>query len=141
MSEVSAHLTTDEEGGPLGLPSPRDSARSMLSLGARLVTIVCTPGQPATLRYVWDVSGSLQESVFAAPSAGPPSIADLTLAADWIEREIHDYYAVPFLGRADLTPLMLRPGDEPGVFADSAPALPVTKGAGASGLNRQESAR
>jgi NADH:ubiquinone oxidoreductase subunit C len=42
------------------------------------------------------------------------SIYDLCEAADWIEREIHEYYAVDFVGR-DYEPLMLREGDKAGV--------------------------
>lgn len=98
---------------------PRALATALLARGARLVTIVCTPGETPTLRYFWDLAGALEEHAFAAPMDGIPSIADLTPAADWIEREIHDYFAVPFHGRRETAPLMLRPGDAPGIFTDS----------------------
>ena len=41
-------------------------------------------------------------------------LADRT--ADWIEREIHDYFAVDFIGRDKLAPLVLRSDDRPGLF-------------------------
>jgi len=42
------------------------------------------------------------------------SLYDLTEAVDWIEREIHEGYAVDFIGR-DYEPLLLREGDALGV--------------------------
>ncbi len=42
------------------------------------------------------------------------SIFDLCEAADWIEREIHEEYAIDFTGRA-YEPLLLRKGDKAGV--------------------------
>jgi NADH:ubiquinone oxidoreductase subunit C len=44
------------------------------------------------------------------------SIAGIWPAADWIERDIHDYYGIRFSGRETLTPLILRNGDPPGLF-------------------------
>ncbi len=42
------------------------------------------------------------------------SIYDLCEAADWIEREMHEEYAIDFTGR-DYEPLLLREGDKLGV--------------------------
>ncbi len=42
------------------------------------------------------------------------SIFDLCEAADWIEREIHEGFAIDFTGR-EYEPLLLREGDKPGV--------------------------
>ena len=39
-------------------------------------------------------------------------VADLLPPADWVEREVRDYYALEFLGRDDTPALMLREGDE-----------------------------
>jgi hypothetical protein len=42
------------------------------------------------------------------------SIYDLCEAVDWIEREIHEGFAIDFTGR-EYEPLLLRQGDTPGV--------------------------
>jgi NADH:ubiquinone oxidoreductase subunit C len=42
------------------------------------------------------------------------SIYDLCEAADWIEREVRDGWAVEFRGR-EMEPLLLRKADTPGV--------------------------
>jgi NADH:ubiquinone oxidoreductase subunit C len=42
------------------------------------------------------------------------SIYDLCEAVDWIEREIHEGFAVDFVGR-EYEPLLLREGDKLGV--------------------------
>ena len=42
------------------------------------------------------------------------SIYDICEAADWIEREVHEGYALEISGR-EYAPLLLRPGDKLGV--------------------------
>jgi Ni,Fe-hydrogenase III large subunit len=44
------------------------------------------------------------------------SIAAVCPAADWVEREVRDYYGLDFMGRDDTPPLMLREGDERALF-------------------------
>ena len=53
---------------------------------------------------------------FSFPLAGKSieSIFDLTEAADWIEREIHEEYTLDFTGR-EYEPLFLRQGETMGV--------------------------
>jgi len=46
--------------------------------------------------------------------ATPSKASDICEAADWIEREIHEEFALDFLGR-EYEPLLLRVGDKPGV--------------------------
>ena len=43
------------------------------------------------------------------------SIYDICEAADWIEREIHEEFAIDFTGRV-YEPLLLREGDKPGLY-------------------------
>ena len=95
-----------------------EMARVMSVASARLATITArpTPGGECRLAYHWDLDGQLLTVVTWTHEGSLASIAGLCPAADWIEREIHDYYAVVWIGREAVPPLMLRPGDQPGIF-------------------------
>jgi NADH-quinone oxidoreductase subunit C len=85
---------------------------------ARLVTITGTEDDLGVqLIYHWDIDGELLNVTSRVRDGVATSIVDIWPAADWIEREIRDYYAIEFSGRADTPPLMLRDGDEPGLFS------------------------
>ena len=94
---------------------PRALAHAMLARRARFVTITAIEQPNAELRldYHWDLDGPLLTFTLATESHQIPSITELCPGADWVEREIHDYFAVDFLGR-DLEPLMLCADDKPG---------------------------
>ncbi len=66
------------------------------------------------MSYHWDLDGRLLSIETPTQEGRIGSIRDRCQAADWIEREIHDCFAVEFEGR-DLEPLLLRPGQAPGV--------------------------
>lgn len=93
-------------------------ARVMAEAQARLATITATPlaHDECRLAYHWDWQGRLVTFVTTTHEGSIPSIAAICPAAEWIEREIHDYYAVHLMGRDDPPPLVLRPGDRPGLF-------------------------
>jgi Ni,Fe-hydrogenase III component G len=93
-------------------------ARLMVKAEARLVTITARPAPEGECRlaYHWDLAGELLTLVTMTHEGTIHSIAPLCPAADWIEREVHDYFAVDFSGRQDLRPLVLRSGDPPGLF-------------------------
>ena len=105
-----------------GPASLRDAARTMNEAGARFVTITAyqLPGTEGfRLEYHWDLEGRLLGLPFTIAGNSPESaridsIFDLCAAADWIEREIHEQYAIDFTGRA-YQPLLLRQGDKTGV--------------------------
>src|ERR1039458_5969329 len=88
----------------------RDLAKSMAASHARFITITATelPGDEGIrLEYHWDLEGRLLGFPFPVSYKQIESIYDLCEAADWIEREIHEYYTVDFLGR-EYEPLFLR---------------------------------
>ena len=93
-------------------------ARLMVEAGARLATVTASPLPEGEFRviYHWDLEGRLLNLVTATHQASLPSIAHICPAADWIEREIHDYFAVNFAGR-ELPPLVLNGKDPPGIFS------------------------
>jgi Ni,Fe-hydrogenase III component G len=93
-------------------------ARLMAEAEARLVTITARPAPDGECRlaYHWDLEGELLTFVTMTHEGSVPSIAAICPAADWIEREVHDYFATDFMGREDLRPLVLRSGDQAGLF-------------------------
>jgi hypothetical protein len=50
------------------------------------------------LEYHWDLDGQLLGFPFQLAGNSIESIYDLCEAVDWIEREIHEGFAVDFLG-------------------------------------------
>lgn len=110
-----------EQGGvhwlATGGMSVRQVAATMNSVQARFVTITATElpdKQGFRLEYHWDLGGTLLGFGFHVEDKSIESIYDLCEAVDWIEREVHEGYAIDFQGR-DYEPLLLRVGDEPGV--------------------------
>jgi hypothetical protein len=95
----------------------RELATEMNACQARFVTITAyqLPGdQGFRLEYHWDLDGQLLGFPFLLAGNSIESIYDLCEAVDWIEREIHEGFAIDFLGR-EYEPLLLRQGDKPGV--------------------------
>ena len=93
-------------------------ARLMIEAGARLATVTASRDFHGEFRiiYHWDLEGELLNFITTTRDATIPSVANICPAADWIEREIHDYFAVNFAGR-ELTRLVLNEQDPPGVFS------------------------
>jgi NADH:ubiquinone oxidoreductase subunit C len=95
----------------------RQVAAVMNTVHARFVTITASelPGENRfNLEYLWDHKGELFGFRFEISDNSFESIFDLCEAADWIEREVHEGFAIDFKGR-EYEPLLLRPGDKPGV--------------------------
>jgi hypothetical protein len=89
----------------------------MLKVGARFIAITAVerPDKEIRLDYQWDLEGQLLSGVFATTAQSIQTIADLTPAADWVERETHEYFSVEFSGREHTRPLMTRAGDPLGI--------------------------
>jgi hypothetical protein len=97
---------------------PRAMTRLLSKAEARWVTLTVIPaGQGFRLIYHWDLDGELLNIATTIAGARIHTIADLLPAAEWVEREMHDYYALEFVGRKETPALMLRPDDEPGLFS------------------------
>ena len=100
-----------------GCLSVRELASALNSVNARFVTITAyqlPKDEGFRLDYHWDLDGHLLGVSFSLTGKTIESIYDLCEAADWIEREVHEEYAIDFAGRA-YEPLLLRTGDKPGV--------------------------
>jgi Ni,Fe-hydrogenase III component G len=96
----------------------RAMAQLMIDNESRFVTMTAVP-QTDGLRFIyhWDVDNVLLNVSVPIVNGVAMSIADILPAADWIEREARDYYAVEFEGRSETPTLMLRDGDQPGLFS------------------------
>ena len=125
LDSIAAKLGTAEpwvqKGGVSWLdPCPlnvRNLAKAMNALNARFVTITAyqlPAGEGFRLEYHWDLDGQMLGFPYRLSVNSIESIYDLCEAADWIEREVHEGFAVDFLCR-DYEPLLLRPGDKLGV--------------------------
>ena len=100
-----------------GTLSVRELAKAMNAAQARFVTITAfqLPGDAGfRLEYHWDLDGKLLGFPFSLSGNSIESIYDLSEAVDWIEREIHEGFAIDFTGR-EYEPLLLRQGDTLGV--------------------------
>jgi NADH:ubiquinone oxidoreductase subunit C len=101
-------------------PAQLDVRKMAFVMGAhkaRFITITATQlpeDEGIVAEYHWDLDGQLLTFETHVEDNKIDSIYDLCEAADWIEREIHEYFAIDFTGR-DYEPLMLRTGDKPGV--------------------------
>ncbi len=95
----------------------RDTTEYMRKLEARFIAITAMerPDKEIRLDYQWDLNGQLLSFVTATRDHQIPTIADLSPAADWVERETHEYFAVEFTGRESTKPLMTRAGDAIGI--------------------------
>ena len=99
----------------------RAMARLLCEAQARWVTMTVSPA-PGGFRliYHWDTDGTLLSIATAIGSPRADSLIDIVPAADWVEREMRDYYAIEFTGRSETPALMLRPDDRPGLVSRTA---------------------
>jgi hypothetical protein len=95
----------------------RATTETMRTLGARFLCMTATERADKEIRldYQWDLDGKLLSFVTATSLNRIATIADLCPAADWVERETHEYFAVEFTGRKHTQPLMTRAGDPIGI--------------------------
>lgn len=96
----------------------RAMAAQMVAREVRLATVTGVPGADGDLQliYHWDVGAEILNIQASVRDGHIPTICDLIPGADWVERELRDYFAVSFDGRPDILPLMLSGGDAPGFF-------------------------
>jgi NADH:ubiquinone oxidoreductase subunit C len=125
LESISAKLGNTEpwveKGGvhwlALDATKLRELAKAMNEIHARFITITAyqlPKDEGFRLEYHWDLNGQLLGFSFPLAGKSIESIFDLTEAADWIEREIHEEYGLDFTGR-EYEPLLLRQGETTGV--------------------------
>jgi len=120
-SQLGAEKALEQRADGWWLENPELNVEKMAQIltkaGARLVTITAIPISDSDCRiiYHWDLNNQLINFITSTLKGSLPSIANILPAANWIEREIHDYFAVNFTGR-EMPPLLLRQDDLPGIF-------------------------
>lgn len=123
LSELASWGCTWKQGGgsywaALQDKSPREISQAMLAQGARFITITAAEPAESTgvirLDYHWDLKGKVFTLTFFTKDKAIDSIYEICEAANWIEREIHEYFALDFNGRT-CEPLFLRQGQPAGL--------------------------
>ena len=123
VRELAPDAVLERRSGGLWVTLPdvdvRAMAELMLANEVRLITLTAMLDAPRDVRvmYHWDIDGDVVTVSTTATDGKIPTISDILPGADWVEREIRDYYALQFEGRAETPTLMLREGDEPGLFS------------------------
>lgn len=97
----------------------RTMATVMREHEVRLATVtgVPTPDEGLRLIYHWDLGAEILNIQTWVQDGHVATVSDLIPAADWVERELGDYFALTFDGRPEMQPLMLTAGDAPGFFS------------------------
>lgn len=112
-----------EHGGSLWVSAPQldveAMAREMKTLGFRLITMTGRAREDGETTIIYHYAQRDQYVSFTTfTRAGAiPSITPTLRMASWIEREIHDFFAVQFIGHPNLIPLLRPPGLKEGFFA------------------------
>ena len=93
-------------------------AQAFKKAGGRLCTISALPlaDGEVELLYHFDLKGALYTVRARTRGKTAPSISGITKAAMWIEREIHDLFAVKFSGHPCLESLILPQHLERGLY-------------------------
>jgi len=121
LAQLGSTIPWEKRSDGCWLESPdtdvEKMAHVMTEAEARLVTMTACEVSNGEFRiiYHWDLEGRMLHIVAVTRKRSISSIAKVHPASDWMEREIHDYFAVQFDGR-ELPPLYLSPEDSPGIF-------------------------
>lgn len=104
-----------------------EMAKQMLSQEITLstMTAIAREDGETDLIYHYRVGGTSINVKTITRGNRAASIAPVCPTANWIEREIHDLYAVEFVGHPNLARLVLPPQLAPGLFRESGPANPI----------------
>jgi len=116
-----------ERGGSLWISAPQldveAMAREMKALGYRLITMTGRAREDCETTIIYHYAQLDQYVSFTTSTRGGAiqSITPTLRMASWIEREIHDFFAVQFIGHPNLIPLLRPPGLKEGFFRKAEP--------------------
>ena len=98
-------------------------AREMKALGYRLITMTGRAREDGETGIIYHYAQLDQYVSFTTSTRGGAiqSITPTLRMASWIEREIHDFFAVQFIGHPNLVPLLRPPGLKDGFFRPPEP--------------------
>ena len=122
LGDIPGSASAEEHGDSLWISAPTldvvAMARKMKALGYRLITMTGLERDDGETTIVYHYARRNQYVSFRTCTRGNaiPSITPMLRMASWVEREIHDFFAVNFLGHPNLVPLLRPPGLKEGFF-------------------------
>jgi len=117
----------EDRGDALWIAAPEldveAMARAMTALDCRLATMtgLARDDGETTIIYHYLRRGLAVNFKTATRGGAIASLAPAVRPASWIEREIHDFFGVKFVGHPNLAPLLLPPGLKEGFFRSPEP--------------------
>ena len=122
LAGIPGSAGAEEYGDSLWISAPQldveAMAREMKALGYRLITMTGLERDDGETTIIYHYARRNQYVSFRTSTRGGaiPSVTPILRMASWIEREIHDFYAVNFIGHPNLVPLLRPPGLKEGFF-------------------------
>ena len=101
----------------------QEMAHAMNALGCRLVTITGLARDRGETEIIYHFvrSGEVINFTTSTHNGAIPSVTPVLRPASWAEREIHDFFAVDFVGHPNLAPLLRPASLNEGFFRDPEP--------------------
>ncbi|MGO8917391.1 MAG: NADH-quinone oxidoreductase subunit C [Stellaceae bacterium] len=135
LAAIPGSAQAEERGDGLWISAPQldveAMAREMKALGYRLVTMTGLAREHGETTIIYHYARRHQYVSFRTSTRGGaiPSLTPMLRMTSWIEREIHDFFAVEFIGHPNLIPLLRPPGVQEGFFREPEPGsvTPVGK--------------
>jgi hypothetical protein len=129
---IPGSAPVEERGDGLWMAAPQldveAMAREMEALGCRLITMTGLARDDGETTIIYHYARRHEAINFKTTTSGgaAKSLAPMIRPASWIEREIHDFFAVDFIGHPNLVPLMRPPELKDGFFRDPEPTSTTT---------------
>jgi NADH:ubiquinone oxidoreductase subunit C len=127
LAAIPGSAKAEEHGGSLWISAPQldveAMAREMKAMGCRLITMTGRAREDGETTIIYHYAQRQQYVSFTTSTrrGAIPSITPTLRMASWIEREIHDFFAVQFIGHPNLIPLLRPPGLKDGFFRPPEP--------------------
>jgi NADH-quinone oxidoreductase subunit C len=127
LAAIPGSAEAEEHGDSLWISAPQldigAMAREMRALGGRLITMTGLARADAETTIIYHYCLRRQYVSFKTFTRGGAiaSITPTLRMASWIEREIHDFLGVQFIGHPNLVPLLRPPGLKEGFFREAGP--------------------
>ena len=125
LAAIPGSAEVEERRDGLWMSAPRldveAMAREMKALGYRLSTMTGLARKDGETTIIYHyVRPHVPVNIKTCTRDGAlPSLASIARPASWIEREIHDFFAVKFPGHPNLAPLLRPPQLKDGFFRDA----------------------
>ncbi|MGC2203847.1 MAG: NADH-quinone oxidoreductase subunit C [Stellaceae bacterium] len=127
LPAISGSAEVVERGGSLWISAPQldveAMAREMKALGYRLITMTGRAREDGETTIIYHYAQRQQYVSFTTSTRRGAilSVTPTLRMASWVEREIHDFFAVQFIGHPNLIPLLRPPGLKEGFFRPPEP--------------------